>query len=192
MFMNTLGELDLTYVGFSATPNDSTMQALFSSKPFHVYAMHQAIQEERFLVLENYTNVRLEVETAIPRQVEERLDKLNALRSAMDYASGMDRILTRKVDKIMVDFQQRKRAFARGKALIIARSRMDVLRYYRMLLQRAPVEWALYCALSSHLVDPNSTKMITEKSENTCSIVEADMIVACDKLDTGFNEPVQP
>lgn len=189
-FIENLGVNDqhLTYIGFSATPaNDSTK--LFSSA-FHIYPMDQAIRNGHVMnVLENYKSIRLDVETTIPSNIQRDLQTRHSLRAAMDYASALERILRCKMDLILEDFRIRKQKFPDGKCMLIARSRADVVRYFR-LLTASQSEWIVFCAFSSRLTAEDDS-IVTEKNINPAGITLAtcDIIVACDKLDTGYNDP---
>lgn len=105
----------------------------------------------------------------------------------MDTASTLPRIYQTKVEIILKDFERRRKAFPSAKCMVIARSRQDVVKYYHLL---CPHEWRVYCTFSGSVqVGRNKHKMLNEQQINNINLHEADIIVVCDKLDTGFNEP---
>ncbi|OQS07327.1 hypothetical protein THRCLA_00664 [Thraustotheca clavata] len=93
-------------------------------------------------------------------------------------------ILT-KVKSMMRHFVKLKTKQVFGKCLVVVRSRKDVVSYHEIIQSYVKAKgWPaqVYCTFSSF-------DNINEKQLNTCTLALADVIVVCDKLDTGFNEP---
>ncbi|OQR89960.1 hypothetical protein ACHHYP_05916 [Achlya hypogyna] len=79
-----------------------------------------------------------------------------------------------KVKSMMHHFVRLKTKALYGKCLVVVRSRKDVVAYHQTIVSY----------MTSRAFDNTN-----EKQLNECSLALADVIVVCDKLDTGFNEP---
>lgn len=103
------------FVGFTATPNTEALR-LFGTRapgsvlrPFHCYPIAKATADGRVMnVLQNYTCLRIDIETTIPSDVIDRLRDENALRTVLDHASDDIAVLKAKAALMMQDFLDTK------------------------------------------------------------------------------------
>ncbi|RLN20449.1 hypothetical protein BBO99_00006289 [Phytophthora kernoviae] len=197
----------LTFIGFTATPNEEALE-LFGTRtddgfqrPFHCYPIAQATIDDRIMnVLADYTCVRCEIETSVfPEPVQKLLQVTHgAQRCILDHASDDVAVLKAKALFMMTDFQVIKNAHSKVKCMIVVRSRLDVARYYKLIttfVSKKQLGWNCYAAFSGTLTlddGAGDTKSVTEQTLNgrhvTLSI--SDIVIVCDKLDTGYNEPL--
>eukprot|EP00644_Phytophthora_capsici_P015487 jgi/Phyca11/547435/estExt2_Genewise1Plus.C_PHYCAscaffold_240491 len=180
----------LTFIGFTATPNTDALE-LFGSQmeddfkhPFHCYPIAEATADDRIMnILDDYTCVRCDVETSVfPQHVQDLLrTNRGARRRIIDHASDDVAVLKAKALIMMTDFQGMKREHPKVKAMIVVRSRQDVVRYYKLItafVTNKKLRWNCYAAFKQTLNDRSVTLAIS------------DVVIVCDKLDTGYNEPL--
>ncbi|KAG3197272.1 hypothetical protein PC128_g6968 [Phytophthora cactorum] len=197
----------LTFIGFTATPNTDALE-LFGSQtdngfhhPFHCYPIAQATDDGRIMnILDDYTCVRCEVETSVfPKPVQELLrTNRGARRRILDYASDDVAVLKAKALIMMTDFQTMKLEHPKVKCMIVVRSRQDVVRYYKLIttfVTKKKLGWNCYAAFSGSVTldeAGKNSKPVTEQTLNNRSVTLAisDVVIVCDKLDTGYNEPL--
>ncbi|KAG7393137.1 hypothetical protein PHYPSEUDO_012473 [Phytophthora pseudosyringae] len=198
----------LTFVGFTATPNTDALE-LFGTEtdngfrhPFHCYPIAQATADSRIMnILDDYTCVRCEIETSVfPKPVEELLrTHRGARRRILDHASDDVAVLKAKALIMMTDFQAMKREHPKVKCMIVVRCRQDVVRYYKLITtfaSKKKLGWNCYAAFSGSVaLDAEAginSKHVTEQTLNSRSVTLAisDIVIVCDKLDTGYNEPL--
>ncbi|ETM54243.1 hypothetical protein, variant 1 [Phytophthora nicotianae] len=197
----------LTFVGFTATPNSDALE-LFGTQtddgfrhPFHCYPIAQATDDGRIMnILDDYTCVRCEVETSVfPKPVQELLQTHHgARRRILDYASDDVAVLKAKALIMMTDFRSMKRKHPKVKCMIVVRNRQDVVRYYKLIttfVAKKKIGWNCYAAFSGSVAldeAGSSAKSVTELTLNNRSVTLAtsDVVIVCEKLDTGYNEPL--
>jgi hypothetical protein len=74
-------------------------------RPFHCYPIAKAAADGRIMdVLQNYTCLRVDVETTIPSDVIDSLREMRVLRAVLDHASDDLAILKAKAALMMQDF----------------------------------------------------------------------------------------
>ncbi|EQC42229.1 hypothetical protein, variant [Saprolegnia diclina VS20] len=152
------------YVGFSATPSVQALE-LFGSgvdprAPFDTHSLTDAIAHKHIVDVLSHTTF---------------------LQSPLVSPS-----IFAKVKSMMQHFVRLKTKVIFGKCLVVVRSRKDVVAYHTaiqsyMAAQGWPTQ--VYCTFSAF--DGLSEKQLN----TTCTLSLADVIVVCDKLDTGYNEP---
>ncbi|KAE9360804.1 hypothetical protein PF008_g1667 [Phytophthora fragariae] len=195
----------LTFIGFTATPNTDALELFGSTtddgfrRPFHCYPIAQATADGRIMnTLDNYTCMSCEVETSIfPKPVQELLRTTRGVRRRIiDHASDDVAVLKAKALVMMTDFQAMKREHPKVKCMIVVRSRQDVVRYYTLIttfVTKKKLGWNCYAAFSGSVaLDGEDSKPVTEQTLNNRSVTLAisDIVIVCDKLDTGYNEPL--
>jgi type I site-specific restriction-modification system R (restriction) subunit len=148
-------------------------------------------------VLEDYTCVRCKVETSMfPKPVQELLrTSRGARRRILDHASDDVAVLKAKALVMMTDFEAMKREHPKVKCMIVVRSRLDVVRYYTLIttfVTKRRLGWNCYAAFSGTVALDGASKPVTEQTLNNRSVTLAisDVVIVCDKLDTGYNEPL--
>ncbi|GMF19729.1 unnamed protein product [Phytophthora fragariaefolia] len=195
----------LTFIGFTATPNTDALELFGSSTedgfrhPFHCYPIEQATADGRIMnTLDNYTCMSCEVETSVfPKPVQELLrTACGAQRRIIDHASDDVAVLKAKALIMMTDFQSMKREQPKVKCMIVVRSRQDVVRYYTLIttfVKKKKLGWNCYAAFSGSVaLGGEDSKPVTEQTLNNRQVTLAisDIVIVCDKLDTGYNEPL--
>ncbi|KAJ8552583.1 hypothetical protein ON010_g9963 [Phytophthora cinnamomi] len=195
----------LTFIGFTATPNTDALELFGSSTeegfrhPFHCYPIAEATADGRIMnTLDNYTCMSCEVETSVfPKPVQELLRTTRGVRRRIiDHASDDVAVLKAKALIMMTDFQAMKREHPKVKCMIVVRSRQDVARYYTLIttfVKKKHLGWNCYAAFSGSVsLDGEVSKPVTEQTLNNRSVTLAisDIVIVCDKLDTGYNEPL--
>uniref|UniRef100_K3XC61 WW domain-containing protein n=1 Tax=Globisporangium ultimum (strain ATCC 200006 / CBS 805.95 / DAOM BR144) TaxID=431595 RepID=K3XC61_GLOUD len=193
-----------SFIGFTATPNTEAMH-LFGTRskdgsmlrPFHCYPIAKAAADGRIMdVLQNYTCLRVDVETTIPSDVIDSLREMRVLRAVLDHASDDLAILKAKAALMMQDFTDVKSKSKSAKCMVVARSRRDVLRYYQLIsvyVTNRQLKWSIYAAFSGTLTleEPGNATTVTEDTLNgsQLNLASSDIVIVCDKLDTGYNDP---
>ncbi|OWZ18463.1 hypothetical protein PHMEG_0007435 [Phytophthora megakarya] len=196
-----------TFIGFTATPNTDALE-LFGSQtengfrhPFHCYPISQATDDDHIMnILDDYTCVRCEVETSVfPKPLQQLIhSNRGTRRRILDHASDNIAVLKAKTLIMMTDFQTTKSKHPKVKCMIVVRNRQDVVRYYKLIttfITKKKLGWNCYAAFSGAVSldeEGGSSKSVTEQTLNNRSISLAisDMVIVCDKLDTGYNEPL--
>jgi type I restriction enzyme R subunit len=138
---------DITFVAFTATPKNKTME-LFGTRPdptrkpakdnipapFHVYSMRQAIEEKFILdVLQNYTSYKLAFKLAQegkelePREVE----RSAALKKVMGWVKLHPYNISQKVEIVVEHFRTyvAPLLMGRAKAMVVVASRLEAVRW---------------------------------------------------------------
>ncbi|HEX7859116.1 MAG TPA: type I restriction endonuclease [Verrucomicrobiae bacterium] len=141
------GDTSITYVAFTATPKNKTME-LFGTRPdpgrpagpdnlplpFHVYSMRQAIEEKFILdVLQNYTPYKLAFKLAHEGKEfdDETVERSTAMKSIMGWVRLHPFNISQKVQIVVEHFRQYVAPLLRGKAkaMIVVASRVEAVRW---------------------------------------------------------------
>ncbi|GLE04966.1 hypothetical protein PINS_up013950 [Pythium insidiosum] len=195
-----------TFIGFTATPNHDAL-TLFGSqsnqdrmlRPFHCYSMANAIKDGRINdVLKHYTSVECVLKTNVPQAVISSLHERQKWRGVLDNLSDDLSVLKAKCLHMMNDFAGEKEISTRSKCMIVTRSRRDVVRYHHIIstfVRNTGSTLKVFGAFSGSIVldEPElPSQAVTEQTINaprlTLSI--ADVVIVCDKLDTGYSDPL--
>jgi len=137
----------ITFVAFTATPKNKTME-LFGTrpdptkpagpgnlpKPFHVYSMRQAIEEEFILdVLKNYTPYKLAFKLAHEGKDydEKTVERSAALKGIMGWVRLHPYNISQKVQVVVEHFRQYVAPLLKGqgKAMVVVVSRLEAVRW---------------------------------------------------------------
>ena len=137
----------ITFVAFTATPKNKTME-LFGSrpdpskpagpgnlpKPFHVYSMRQAIEEEFILdVLKNYTPYKLAFKLAREGKVidEKAVERDAAMKGIMGWVRLHPYNISQKVEVVVEHFRKYVAPLLKGqgKAMVVVASRVEAVRW---------------------------------------------------------------
>jgi type I restriction enzyme R subunit len=140
------GSNNLSYLAFTATPKDKTLQ-LFgrcpnpalppssTNKPqaWHVYSMRQAIEEGFILdVLKNYTNYKVAYQLALKIQTQDQeVESKRAKVKLNQWVRLHDYNISQKVRVIVEHFKQHVMGLLGGqaKAMVVTSSRKEAVRY---------------------------------------------------------------
>lgn len=217
-----------SFFAFTATPKGESLE-LFgvteynaldghpTHRPFHVYSMRQAIEEGFILdVLANYTTIKeafklVKVSDDNPELIEGPTSK-----ALFKYYKKHGYTITQKTEMIMINFLEncRYQIGGKGKAMVVADSRANAVRYYfaiKQYLKDHPDESKgsdVMIAFSGEisLEDMPSEKPYTEATMNldeNGKYITTDkkfrkafhsdlynILVVANKYQTGFDEPL--
>jgi type I restriction enzyme R subunit len=140
-------ERGITFVAFTATPKNKTME-LFGTRPdpskpagpgnlpapFHVYSMRQAIEEGFILdVLKNYTPYKLAFKLAHEGKDydEKTVERSAALKKIMGWVRLHPYNISQKVQVVVEHFRQYVAPLLKGqgKAMVVVASRVEAVRW---------------------------------------------------------------
>ena len=209
-----------SFFAFTATPSNKTLE-LFGTpdpvtgkmRPFHVYSMRQAIEEGFILdVLSGYTTIKETFKIVRTSQDNPELLEGPALKAIVRYYKEHGHTIAQKTDLIMANFLQNGRfqIDGRGKAMIIADSRANAVRYFLAVkdyMKQHPLE-SKGCGVMvafSGTVDLNGVKY--EEKDLNCDNngykISSDkkfrrefrsernnILIVANKYQTGFDEPL--
>jgi len=200
---------NLSLFAFTATPKPKTLE-LFGMKrpngkfePFHLYRMHQAIEEGFILdVLQNYTTYKAYWRLLKKIEDDPRYDKQKAAYLLKSFVELHPHAIGEKV-KICVEHfaaQVQGEIGGKAKAMIVTRSRLHAVRY-RLAVDRYLAERGLgfkaLVAFSGTVKDGG--KDYTEANMNgfpeaqtakTFERPEYRLLIVANKFQTGFDQPL--
>lgn len=217
-----------SFFAFTATPKGQTLESFGTvvgvtaegepiKAPFHVYSMRQAIEEGYILdVLANYTTVKEAFKLIRVSEDNPELIEGPAARALFKYYKKHGYTIAQKTEMIMTNFLEncRYQIGKKGKAMVVADSRANAVRYYlaiKKYIDEHPAECAgcgVMIAFSGEvtLEDYPSDKPFTEASmnldENGKYITtdkkfrqafhssQYNILVVANKYQTGFDEPL--
>ena len=216
-----------SFFAFTATPKGESLETFGTKelgpdgktihRPFHVYSMRQAI-EEGFIkdVLANYTTVREAFKLIKISEDNPELIEGPTAKALFKYYKQHGYTISQKTEMIMTNFLEngRYQIGGKGKAMVVADSRANAVRYYfaiKQYLKEHPKESAgtdVMVAFSGDvsLDDIPSEKPFTEATlnmdENGKYITtdkkfrkafqsnQYNILVVANKYQTGFDEPL--
>lgn len=211
------GVKGLTYVAFTATPKQKTLE-LFGRpgpdglpEPFHVYSMRQAIEEGFILdVLKNYTTYKLAFKLAHDGQEydEKQVERSAAMKGIMQWVRLHPYNIAQKVRIVVEHYRENVQPLLDGKAkaMVVVASRKEAVRWQKAI--RAYIEKQNYplgvlVAFSGEIDDPESYPApVTETSRELNpglkgrdirdAFAEPDyhLLLVANKFQTGFDQPL--
>ena len=201
----------ISYFAFTATPKNKTLE-MFGRKasdgkflPFHIYSMHQAIEEKFILdVLENYTTFERYFKLMKTVEGDEKYQKKKAIRLLTSYVDLQPHAIETK-SGIMLDHFLEKTVNAiqgKGRAMVVTRSRLHCVRYFltfQKIMKEKHLPFKPLVAFSGTVKDPGTQKEYTEKGlnalpprskvEDAFKKPEYRILIVANKYQTGFDEP---
>lgn len=211
------GSDGLTYIAFTATPKQKTME-LFGRpgadglpEPFHVYSMRQAIEEGFILdVLKNYTPYKLAFKLANNGKEydEKEVEKSEAMKGIMQWVRLHPYNIAQKVQVVVEHYRENVQHLLDGKAkaMIVVASRKEAVRWQKAI--RSYIESRHYplgvlVAFSGEVDDPDSfPEPVSETSKALNpglkgrdirdAFAEPDfhLLLVANKFQTGFDQPL--
>lgn len=211
---------NLTFVAFTATPKEKTLE-LFgvkqpdgSYRPFHVYSMRQAINEGFILdPLANYMTYSeaLKIASRVPENPE--CPTSPTLKLLRRYTHLHPYALAQKAQIIVETYRNttRHKIGGRGKMMVVTDSRLAAVRYYHEIKRYMSVhgydDMEILVAFSGSLKDPLDGVDGPEYTEGSMNVGHDDrpvkesqtvnefhnwgsVLVAAEKYQTGFDEPL--
>jgi type I restriction enzyme R subunit len=167
----------ITYVAFTATPKDKTLQ-LFGTRPhptrppgldnipapFHVYSMRQAIEEGFILdVLKTYTSYKVAFSLAHKGQTIEstEVDRSEAMKGIMGWVRLHEYNISQRVQVVIEHFRRHVAGLLDGKAraMVVTASRKEAVRWQkatRKYIADHGYKIDTLVAFSGEVIDPES------------------------------------
>ncbi|HLR42988.1 MAG TPA: DEAD/DEAH box helicase family protein [Pseudogracilibacillus sp.] len=207
---------NLSFFAFTATPKEKTIE-MFGTKqkdgsyrPFHIYSMRQAIEEEFILdVLKNYMTYKTSYRIAKEIEGNPELPKTEAVRAIARYQSFHPWVLRQKAEVIIEQFREvtQKEINGRAKAMIVTSSRLHAVRYMKefkkYIEEKGYTDLDVLVAFSGVVNDDgeeytepklNVTKSgerVQEKQlKETFHGDDFNLLIVAEKYQTGFDEPL--
>ena len=131
-----------SFFAFTATPKNKTIELFgepyyagneLKHRPFHIYSMNQAIEEGFILdVLANYVTIKESFHIVKISEDNPELIEGPALKAIVRYYREHGHTIAEKTDLILSNFLENGRfqIGGKGKAMIVADSRANAVRYY--------------------------------------------------------------
>jgi type I restriction enzyme R subunit len=200
---------NMSFFAFTATPKAKTLE-FFGTKgkggkprPFHLYSMRQAIEEEFILdVLKNYVTYETYWKIASAKSSDPEVEKKKASRAAIRFVQLHPYNIAQKVE-IILDHYLRftaNKIGGRGKAMVVTSSRKAAVRYkeaFDKLLRKKAIKGVKALVAFSGEVEDGG-KQFTEASMNgfggrqipeKFETDEYQVLLVADKFQTGFDQP---
>ncbi|MGN6828923.1 type I restriction endonuclease subunit R [Paucibacter sp. M5-1] len=211
------GAKGLTYIAFTATPKQKTLE-LFGRpgpdglpQPFHVYSMRQAIEEGFILdVLKNYTSYKLAFKLAHNGQEydESQVERSAAMKGIMQWVRLHPYNIASKVQVVVEHYRENVQPLLQGraKAMVVVGSRKEAVRWQKAIrayIQKQNYPLGVMVAFSGEVNDPESyPQAVTETSKDLNpglkgrdirdAFAEPDyhLLLVANKFQTGFDQPL--
>ncbi|SMG36966.1 type I restriction endonuclease subunit R [Paraburkholderia susongensis] len=211
------GNAGLTYVAFTATPKQKTLELFGRTgpdglpEPFHVYSMRQAIEEGFILdVLKNYTTYKLAFKLANNGQEydEKAVERSEAMKGIMQWVRLHPYNITQKVRIVVEHYRENVQPLLNGKAkaMVVVASRKEAVRWQRAIrayIQQQNYPLGVLVAFSGEIDDPESyPSPVTETSKDlnpglngrdireVFAKPEYHLLLVANKFQTGFDQPL--
>ncbi|RAN81408.1 type I restriction endonuclease subunit R [Bacillus sp. SRB_336] len=211
------GNKGLTYVAFTATPKQKTLE-LFGRpgtdglpQPFHVYSMRQAIEEGFILdVLRNYTTYKLAFKLAHDGKEydEAQVERSAAMKGIMQWVRLHPYNIASKVQIVVEHYRENVKPLLDGqaKAMVVVGSRKEAVRWQKAIrayIARQNYPLGVLVAFSGEVDDPDSyPQAVTETSADlnpglkgrdireAFARPEYHLLLVANKFQTGFDQPL--
>lgn len=214
---NSAGAKGLTYVAFTATPKQKTLE-LFGRpgadglpQPFHVYSMRQAIEEGFILdVLRNYTSYKLAFKLAHNGQEldEREVERSTAMKGIMQWVRLHPYNIASKVQIVVEHYRENVQPLLNGraKAMVVVGSRKEAVRWQKAIrayIDRQSYALGVMVAFSGEVDDPDSfPQPVSETSQElnpalkgrdireAFALPDQHLLLVANKFQTGFDQPL--
>lgn len=213
---------NLSFFAFTATPRDKTLE-LFGIpdpsnpkgyRPFHVYSMHQAIEEGFIMdVLENYTTIKT-CSKVIRKNEEENPEVPSTLaaKAIRQYVQQNEVNIIKKSEIIVEKFLEvtKPAINGKGKMMVVTSSRLAAVRYCqtvrKYIEEKGYKDILVMVAFSGSVKDPDDKespeytesnmnfdkdgKRVLESQTKTVFHKQGQILIVAEKYQTGFDEPL--
>ena len=207
---------NMSFFAFTATPTGQTLQMFGvpckgGYRPFHVYSMQQAIEEDYILdVLVNYSTYKQYYNLRIKKEDDDNQYDTKAIYGmAAKYVAEHEHRISKISDIIIEHFEHTgsKTIDGKGKAMVVTSSRKEAVLYARTLrdklTQKEHSNWGVLVAFSGEIdgkteslmnsfpINPLAEEGNTISENQTPETFKQDkyrFIVVADKYQTGFSE----
>lgn len=211
------GAKGLTYVAFTATPKQKTLE-LFGRAgpdglplPFHVYSMRQAIEEGFILdVLKNYTSYKLAFKLAHNGQEldEKQVERSTAMKGIMQWVRLHPYNIAQKVQVVVEHYRENVQPLLEGraKAMVVVGSRKEAVRWQKAIrayIEKMGYPLGVLTAFSGEVDDPESYPApVSEHSKDLNPGLKGrdirdafaepsyHLLLVANKFQTGFDQPL--
>ena len=203
---------NLSFFAFTATPKPKTLE-VFGEKdergkprPFHLYAMRQAIEEGFILdVLDNYTTYKVYYRLSKHIEDDPKVNKKKAARAIARFLTLHPHNLAQKTEVIIEHFRQfvMKKIGGKAKAMVVTSSREHVVRYKqefdRYLKEKGYSDIKALVAFSGSVLLDGIPPEYTEAGINSFSekelpaqfdTSEYQLLLVAEKYQTGYDQPL--
>lgn len=202
---------NVSYFAFTATPKNNTLEKFGiaqpdgSFKPFHLYSMKQAIEEDFIMdVLANYTTYRSYYEIQKSIQDNPLFDTVKAQKKLRAYVEGHQQTISTKADIMVNHFMEsvvgQKKLKGKAKAMVVTRNIRSAIEYFleiRKLLEERNVPFKAIVAFSGKKrvkgIEHTEDSLNGFASKDIPIKFESDdyrILVVANKFLTGFDEPL--
>lgn len=203
---------NLSFFAFTATPKYKTLEVFGrpgvdgKPEPFHLYSMRQAIEEGFILdVLQNYTTYKTYWRLVKAVEDDPKVDKRKAAAALARFVSLHSHNIAQRTEVMVEHFRQhtRHRIGAKGKAMVVARSRLHAVRYKEAIdryIKEKGYGLKTLVAFSGTVTDPDTKVEFTEVHMNDgikekelpskFTTDEYSVLIVAEKYQTGFDEPL--
>ena len=210
---------NLSFFAFTATPKGTTLEIFGTPNseggfdPFHIYSMHQAIEEHFIMdVLANYTTYKTCYK--LVKNIEDNPDVpvSRAKKLIRRYAELHPYNIAQKSAIIVETFREvtSKAIKGKGKMMVVTASRLAAVRYYqavqKYIKENGYDDIEIMIAFSGTVKDPDDPNsqeysesgMNIDREGNRVSEAqtkevfhdEGDVLIVAEKYQTGFDEPL--
>ena len=202
---------NVSFFAFTATPKNKTLE-LFgtpqddgSFRPFSLYAMRQAIEEEFILdVLKNYTTFKVYFELNKKVEDDPKYSKKKGIALLKSYVDLHEHNLRAKAEIILDHFvsQVKDRIRGQAKAMVVTKSRLHAVKYKQMfdkVLKEQKLPFKALVAFSGTVKDKQNGEEFTESGMNgfpesqtakTFRKGQYRFLIVAEKFQTGFDQPL--
>lgn len=204
---------NLSFFAFTATPKAKTLE-VFGTKgtdgkprPFHLYSMRQAIEEEFILdVLKNYMTYKTFFKLSKAIEDDPEVNKKKAAKAIGRFLSLHPHNIAQKTEVIVEHFRQiiRKKIGGKAKAMVVTGSRLHAVKYKRAFdkyvkekgFNKGDKAIKSLIAFSGKVTDEGVE--FTEAEMNGFGMKELpkkfnteeyQVLIVADKYQTGFDQP---
>lgn len=205
-------QTNLSFFGFTATPKSKTVEVFGTPdsqgipKPFHLYSMKQAIEEEFILdVLKNYTTYKTYFKLSKEIEDDPKVNKKQAARAIGRFMSLHPHNLAQKTEVMVEHFRTivAKKIGGKAKAMVVTSSRLHAVRYkeeFDAYIQlKGYTDIKTLVAFSGKVLYDAYPEGVTEveingiKEKELPAKFESDeyqLLLVADKYQTGFDQPL--
>ena len=205
---------NISFFAFTATPKYKT-KVFFGRpgvdgkpEPFHLYSMRQAIEEGFILdVLKNYTTYKTYYKLVQSVEDDPEVEKKGAAKALARFMSLHPHNIAQKTEVIIEHFRKytAHKIGGRAKAMLVTGSRLHAVRYKRAFdkyIREKGYAIRTLVAFSGTVIDPdppgdeftevamNGGKISEKKLPEEFAKLEYQVLIAADKYQTGFDQPL--
>ena len=201
----------ISFFGFTGTPKEKTLE-LFGTRtgdgrfePFHIYSMHQSINEGFTLdVLCNYTTYRRYFKLRQTNDNEIEIPVSEGKKELVKYVDSHEQTIRYKVN-IMLDHwikKGSKQIQGRARGMIVTRSRVHCVLYFREVnaqLKKRGISYRSLVAFSGEVAvegekytEDGLNKIVGHRGDIPLGLKNPGfrLLVVANKFQTGFDEPL--